>query len=100
MVISHSGHHNSLYERNEVKVNQEIIVRVTKTKYLGLNIDENLNCKDEYKKVKDKFKGGLSTRQRLKDILPHSKLALGYQARLRATCGMVTSYRVAFQIPI
>ena len=43
MVISHSRHHNSLNELMEIKVNQEIIGRVTKTKYLGLNIDEYLS---------------------------------------------------------
>ena len=43
MVISHPRHHNSLNELKEIRVNQEIIGRVTKTIYLSLNIDEYLS---------------------------------------------------------
>ena len=43
MTISHSRHHNSLNELKEIRVNQEILGRVAKTKYLGLNIDEYLS---------------------------------------------------------
>ena len=45
-VIRHSRHHNSLNELKKIEVNQENIGRVTKTKYLGLSIDENLSWKD------------------------------------------------------
>ena len=45
---------------------------------LGLSIDENLSWKDQYENVNDKVKGGLSALQRLKDILPQSKLASVY----------------------
>ena len=50
MVIRHSRQHNSLNELNEIEVNHEKIGRVTKTKYLGLSIGENLSWKDQYKK--------------------------------------------------
>ena len=60
MVIRHSRQHNNLEKRNEIEVSQEKIGRVTKTKYLGLNIDENLSWNDQYKKVKAKVKSGLS----------------------------------------
>ena len=75
MVISHSIHHNSPNELKEIEVSQEIIGWVTKTKFIGLNIDENLSWKDQCKKLKDEVKGGLSTLQRLKNILPQSNLA-------------------------
>ena len=84
MVISHSRHHNILNELKEIKVNQEIIGRVTKTKYIGLNIGEYLSWNDQYKKVKDKVKGGLSSLQRLEDILPQSKLAAVYRALIES----------------
>ena len=51
MVIRHSRRHNNLDELNEIEVNQEKIGRVAKTKYLGLNIDENLSWNDQYKKL-------------------------------------------------
>ena len=70
MIIRHLRQHNSLNELNEIEVNHKKIVRVTKTKYLGLNIDENLSWKDQYEKVKAKVKSGLSALQRLTDILP------------------------------
>ena len=41
MVIRHSRQHNNLDELNEIEVNHEKIGRVTK--YIGLNIDENLS---------------------------------------------------------
>ena len=72
--------HNSLNELKEVKVNQKIIVRAAKTKFLCLSIDENLSWEDQYKEVKVNVKSSLSALQRLKDILPESKLAAVYWA--------------------
>ena len=70
MLISHSRQQNSPNELKEIEVNHKMIGRVTKTWYLGLNIDENLSRNDEYKEVKAKVKSALSALQRLKDILP------------------------------
>ena len=85
MVIRHSRQHNNLDEVNEIEVKQEEkIDRVTKTKYLGLNIDENLSWNDQYKNVKAKVKSGLSALQRLKDILLQSKLAAVYWALIES----------------
>ena len=83
-VISLSRHYNSLNELKEIKVNQKIIGRVTRTKYLSLKIDEYLSWKDQYIKVNAKVKGGLSALQRLKDILPQSKLAAVYRALIES----------------
>ena len=54
--IRHSRQHNNLDELDEIEVNQEKIGRVIKTKYLSLNIDENLSWNDQYKNVKVKLK--------------------------------------------
>ena len=67
-----------------MEVSQEKIGRVSKTKYLGLNIDENLSWNDQYKQVKAKVKSCLSAPQRLKDILPQSKLAAVYRALIES----------------
>ena len=56
MVIRHSRQHYNLDELNEIKINQEKLGRITKTKYLGLNIDENLSWNDKYKKLKLRLK--------------------------------------------
>ena len=56
MVIRHSRQHNNLDEVHEIEVNQEKIGGVTKTKDLGLNIDENLSWNDQWKKVKLRLK--------------------------------------------
>ena len=74
----------NLKERREIDVNLKKIGRVTKTKYLGLNIDENLSWKDQYRKVKAKVKSGLSALRKLKDILPQSKLAAVYRALIES----------------
>jgi len=91
MVISLSRHYmisifkiQSLNELKEIKVNQKTIGRVTRTKYLSLKIDEYLSWKDQYIQVKAKVKGGLSALQRLKDILPQSKLAAVYRALIES----------------
>ena len=56
----------------KLKSTKKIIGRVTKTKYLGLNINENHSWKDQYKKVK------------ARDILPQSKLAAVYRALIES----------------
>ena len=60
MAKRHSRQHNNLDKTNKIEVNQEKIGRVTKTKFLGRNRDENLSWNDQYKKVKAKLKSGLS----------------------------------------
>ena len=84
MVIRQSRQHNNLEELNEIEVSQEKVGRITKTKYLGLNIDENLSWNDQNKKGKAKVKSGLSALQRLKDILPQSKPAVVYRALIES----------------
>ena len=42
-------------------LNNEVIKRVEKIKYLGINIDESLNWEEQYKTVKNKLKGGITS---------------------------------------
>ena len=56
MAIRHSRHDNSLNELKEIKLNQEIIGEVSKTKNLGLNIEEYLSWKDQHKMLKIRLK--------------------------------------------
>ena len=56
MVIGHSRQQINLSDLKEMEVNHKKIDRVTKTKYLGLYIDERLTWKDQYKKLKVRLK--------------------------------------------
>ena len=47
---------------------------------MGINIDESLNWEKQYKTVKNKLKGGISSLRKLKDILPQRKLEQVYKA--------------------
>ena len=44
------------------------------------NIDESINWEKQYKTVKNKLKGGISSLRKLKDILPQRKLEQVYKA--------------------
>ena len=64
----------------DLVLNNEVIKRVDKTKYLGMNIAEILNWKEQYKAIKNKLKGGLSSLRKLKNILPQRKFDQVYKA--------------------
>ena len=58
MVIGHRQQLNRIDDDlPDLVLNNEVIKRVDKTKYLGINIDESLNWKEQYKTVKNKLKG-------------------------------------------
>ena len=59
MVVGHRRKLNRVH--NEVPnlvLNNEVIKRIEKIKYLGININESLNWEEQYKTVKNKLKGG------------------------------------------
>ena len=64
----------------DLVLSHEIIKRVEKTKYLGINIDESLSWKEQYKAIKNKLKGDLSSIRKLKNILPQRKIEQVYKA--------------------
>ena len=72
MVIGHRRKLNRVgNELSNLVLNDAVIKRVEKIKYLGINIDESLNWEKQYKTVKNKLKGG---------ILPQRKLEQVYKA--------------------
>ena len=54
----------------DLKVGEDEIKRVRKTKYLGLTIDETLSWNQQYKIVKGKLKGGLDSIRKLRQLIP------------------------------
>ena len=60
--------------------NDEVIKRLEKTKYMRINMVESLNWKVQYKAVQSKFKRGISSLRKLKNILPRRKLEQVYKA--------------------
>ena len=63
-----------------LKLNGSEIKRASKTNSLGVMVDENLKCDKQFKTVKNKICGGLTSLKKLKKILPQSKLCSVYYA--------------------
>ena len=84
MVVGHKRQTNSISEPIEIKINEEPIKRVQKVKYLGTMVDENLTWNEQYKRLKGKMKIALSSLQKLRNILPQSKLDQVYRALLES----------------
>ena len=84
MVIGHKRQTNRIARPIEVNINGAPIKRVQNVKYLGTTVDENLNWNEHYKKLKSKIKSALSSLQKLKNILPQSKLDQVYKALLES----------------
>ena len=71
MVVGHRRKLNRIgNELSNLVLNTEVIKRLEKIKYLGINIDESLNGEEQYETVKNKLKGGINSLRKLKDILP------------------------------
>ena len=79
-----AGHRRKLNRvSNEVSnlvLNDAVIKRVQKIKYVRINIDDNLNWEKQCKTVKNKLKGGISSLRKLQNILPQRKLEQVYKA--------------------
>ena len=84
MVMGHKRQTNSIHGPLEVKINGRQIKRVKKVKYQGVTVDENLTCNEQYKNLKGKIKNALSSLQKLKNILPQSKLDQMHKAMLES----------------
>ena len=67
-------------ELSNLVLNNKVIKGLEKIKYLGINIDKSLNWEEQYKTVKNKLKGAISSLRQLKDILPQRKLEQMYKA--------------------
>ena len=82
MVIGHRRQLNKIgNDLPDLFLNNEVIKRVDKTKYLGINIDEeSLHWKEQYKGIKNMLKWGLSSLRKLRNVLPQRKLDQVYKA--------------------
>ena len=81
MVVGHRKKLNRVgNELSNLVLNNEVIIRVDKIKYLEINIDESLNWEEQYKTVNNKLRGGISSLRKLKDILPQRRLEQVYKA--------------------
>ena len=90
MVVGHRRKLNRVGdELPNLVLNNEVIKRVEKINYLLINIDESLNREAQYKTVKNKLKGGISSLRKLKGILPQRKLEQVNKPFLKAIFTMV-----------
>ena len=80
MFISNDKQLSKISDIGNLEIDKDEIKRVSKTKYLGLTIDESLSWSQQYKIAKGKLKGGLNSIRKLREILPQSQLFLVYQA--------------------
>ena len=74
--------HQSINSDNNdlLKLNGSEIKRVTKTKSLGVIIDQGLDWEDQFKAIKAKVRGGLASLKTLKYIVSQSQLRNVYRA--------------------
>ena len=80
MFLGNSKQLGKISEIGDLKVGEDEIKRVRKTKYSGLTIDETLSWNQQYKTVKGKLKGGLDSIRKLRQLLPQSQLFQVYRA--------------------
>ena len=80
LIIGHPRKTKDVNIPNGLKLNDSEIKRVSKTKSLGVMVDENLKWDEQFKTVKNKICGGLASLKKLKNSLPQSKLCSVYYA--------------------
>ena len=80
MIIGHPRRTNKVEISQPLHLNDSEIERVTKTKSLGVMVDEGLNWDDQFNKVKGKMNGGLKSLKKLKNLIPQSQLDHVYRA--------------------
>ena len=80
MIIGHPRRTNKVEISQPLHLNDSEIKRVTKTKSLGVMVDEGLNWDDQFNKVRGKINGGLKSLKNLKNLIPQSQLDHVYRA--------------------
>ena len=78
--IGHPRRTDKVEVRETLRLNGSDIKRVKKTKSLGVIVYEGLNWEEQFKTVKGKVHGGLTSLKKLKNILPQSQLSNVYRA--------------------
>ena len=80
MIIGHPRRTNKVEIHETLRLNGADIKRVKKTKSLGVIVHEGLNWEEQFKTIKGKVSGGLTSLKKLKNILPQSQLSNVYRA--------------------
>ena len=80
MIIGHPRRTNKISSHEPLMLNGAEIKRVKETKSLGILVDEGLNWKEQYSKVKGKVSGELWSLKKLMKIVPQSQLVNIYHA--------------------
>ena len=80
MIIGHPRRTNKTSSLEPLMLNGAVIKRVKETKSLGILLDEGLNWKEQYSKVKGKVSSGLYSLTKLMKIVPQSQLVNVYHA--------------------
>ena len=70
----------SLFFIPEIKINGQLVERVTEFNFLGLSIDEHLNWKSHIQKVSNKVSRSISVLNRLNKFLPITILRILFNA--------------------
>ena len=80
MLIGHPRKVIKLDVSELLMLNNSEIKRVKKTKSLWVIVDEGLNWEQHFKVVKGKVRGGLSSLEKLKNLVPQKQLDDAYRA--------------------
>ena len=80
MIIGHSRKVNTLNISNALSLNDSVIKRVTKTKSLGVTVDEKLKWGEYFNTVKGKICSRLASLKKSTNIIPQRKLCSVYYA--------------------
>ena len=84
MFIGNDKQLSNISDIGNLEMDKDDIKRVSKTKYLGLTIDESLSGSQQYKIAQGKLNGGLNSIKKLREISPQSQLFLVYQALIES----------------
>ena len=97
MFIGHSCKLSKLDISNPLTINGTEIRRVTKTKSLGVVVDESLLWHEQYKIVQGKIYGGLPSLKKLKTMIPKQSCLVSTMPLWEAIYAMPMKFGVAFQ---
>ena len=70
MLIGKDKQLSKISDIGDLEIDKDEIKRASRTKYIGLIIDESLSWSQQYKIVKRKLKVELNSIRKLKEILP------------------------------
>ena len=80
MIIGHPRQTNKVKISEPLKLNNSEIMRVAKTKSLGIKMDERINLDEEFNKMKGRISGGLKSLEKLNNLIPLTQLDHVYRA--------------------